>query len=100
MRQQLRFSTWQLFPRVATSVSQTILNNLAEPAGPLSKTDQNFFIYMPAELGTSESAVDDFAIFLLSILDYDRDGRALRSRKETSLYMAGKRVDAKVDVRK
>ena len=26
----------------ATTVSQTILNNLTEPAGPLSKTDQNF----------------------------------------------------------
>jgi len=51
----------------ATSVSQTILNNLVEAAGPLSKTDQNFFIYMRmAELGTSEeSAVDDFAMFLL-----------------------------------
>jgi len=52
----------------ATSVSQTILNNLAEPAGPLPKTDQNFFIYMQmAELGTEELAVDDFTIFLLTL---------------------------------
>jgi len=84
----------------ATSVSQTILKNLAEPAGPLSKTDQNFFIYMRmAELGTSEeSAVDDFAIFLLSMLDYDRDDRVLCSRKEMSFYMAGQLVDAKANV--
>ena len=32
------------------------------------------------------------------MLDYDRDGRVLRSRKEMSLYMAGQRVDAKADV--
>ncbi|KAJ3518171.1 hypothetical protein NLJ89_g2 [Agrocybe chaxingu] len=81
-------------------VSPTILNNLHIPDGPLSKSDRQFFQYLrAAEHATSgESAVDDFAAFILRMLDYDDEDRVVRLRKEISFYMAGERVGAKADV--
>ncbi|KAF8964281.1 hypothetical protein BDZ97DRAFT_1660604 [Flammula alnicola] len=81
-------------------VSPTILNNLVMPDEHLPKSDRQFFQYLKvAEEATSEeSAVDDFAAFILRMLDYDDEDRLIRLRKEISFYMAGKRVDAKADV--
>ncbi|KAM6499421.1 hypothetical protein JOM56_004929 [Amanita muscaria] len=85
----------------AATVSETILNNLDRPDGPLSKNDRHFFQYLKeAEGANSEdsSAVDDFTAFLLRMLDYDNGGRVIRIRKELSFYMAGQHVDAIPDV--
>ncbi|KAF8814383.1 hypothetical protein BYT27DRAFT_7266192 [Phlegmacium glaucopus] len=91
------FASTELPP---VSVSPTILNNLHIPDGHLSKTDRHFFQYLKtAEQATSEeSAVADFAAFILGMLDYDDEDRFIRLRKEISFYMAGQRVDAKADV--
>lgn len=40
--------------------TETILNNLEEPNGPLSKPDRNFFQYLQMA-GSEESAGHDFA---------------------------------------
>jgi len=81
-------------------VSPTILNNLQIPEGPLPKTDRHFFQYLrAAEQATSEeSAVDDFAAFILRTLGYDDDDRVIRLRKVISFYVGGEKVDAKPDV--
>jgi len=83
-----------------TSVSETILNNLQEPAGPLSKIERKFFQLMAdVEYPCAEvAAVNDFAVFLLSLLDYDHDDRRLHTDKEMTFYMAGQHVGAKADV--
>ena len=83
-----------------TSVSETILNNLQEPAGPLSKIERKFFQLMEdvEYLGTEAATVNDFAVFLLSLLDYDHDDRRLHTDKEMTFYMAGQHVGAKADV--
>jgi hypothetical protein len=81
------------------SVSETILDDLQEPDGPLSKTDRKFFQYMQvAERAGFEPVTSDFTVFLLSLLDYDHDARLLRTNNVMPFYMAGKRVEAKADV--
>lgn len=81
-------------------VSPAILNNLYIPDGHLAKSDRQFFQYLrAAENATSEeSAVGDFAAFILRMLDYDDEDRVIRLRKDISFYMAGESVDAKTDV--
>ena len=52
-----------------------------------------------AENGESEEyEVDDFAAFILSMLDYDSDVCLIHLHKEISFNMAGESVDAKADV--
>jgi len=71
-------------------VSETILDNLQEPDGPLSKTDRKFFQYMQvAERAGFEPVTSDYTVFLLSLLDYDHDTRLLRTKNVMPLYMAG-----------
>jgi hypothetical protein len=78
-------------------VSETILNNLEEPSGPMSQSDRKFFQYL--RLAVSEDpAIHDFAAFLLNLLAYDCDDRLLRSQKEMSFYMARQLVKAKADM--
>ena len=82
------------------TVSATILNNMDKPDGPLMKDDRLFFQYMKlAEKSRSpESRVDDFAAFILRILNYDDEDRVICQRTEISFPMVGQRVDAKTDV--
>lgn len=80
----------------APSVSGRILQD----EGPdLNKEEQKFFQYLHmASSDSEESAVDDFAKYVLALLDYDSGKRLLRSRKEMSFYMGGQKVDAKADL--
>jgi len=76
------------------------LNNLGRPDGPLPKDERQFFQYMQLaqQASSEESAVDDFAAFILRTLGYDEPNCVVRLRKEMSFYMAGVSVDAKADV--
>ncbi|KAF9479487.1 hypothetical protein BDN70DRAFT_834440 [Pholiota conissans] len=87
-------------PAVSANISATILNNLDMPDGNLSKTDRHFFQYLKAaeQSSSKESAVCDFAAFILGMLDYDDEDRYIRTRKEISFDMAGQRVDAKANM--
>ena len=82
------------------SVSPVILNNLEMPAGPLGKSDRQFFHYLrDAMRATGGGAcIGDFAAFILRLLDYDAPDRVIHQRKEISFVMAGQRVNAKPDV--
>jgi hypothetical protein len=64
------------------SVPETILNNLQEPDAPLPKLEQKFFQYMQvAERAVPERPTpSDFIVFLLNLMDYDRDTWLLCSR--------------------
>jgi hypothetical protein len=71
-----------------------------KPAGPLMKDDRLFFQYMRLVENprSPESRVDDFAAFILRILNYDNEDRVICQRTEISFPMAGQHVDAKIDV--
>ncbi|KAL0945084.1 hypothetical protein HGRIS_014922 [Hohenbuehelia grisea] len=45
-----------------------------------------------------ESSVDDFAVFLLDMFDFDEGNRVIHCRRELGFSMCGKRVNAKTDV--
>ena len=45
-----------------------------------------------------ESLVDDFAVFLLSMFEYDEPDRLIHQRKEVSFVMCGTVVAAKPNV--
>ena len=59
-------------PELPLTVSATILNNMDKPDGPLMKDDRLFFQYMGLVENprSPESRVDDFAAFILRILNY------------------------------
>ena len=75
----------------ALAVSETILNNQNRPDGPLTKTERQFFQYLKVtEQATSaESAVGDFAAFVLRMLDYDDGDRFICLRKKLLFAMGG-----------
>jgi hypothetical protein len=91
------FTTTQL---PAAQVSATILNNVEKPDGHLQKDDRLFFRYLGLveKPQSPDSHVDDFAAFLLRLLNYDDDDRVICQRPELSFPMAGQRVDAKSDL--
>lgn len=60
-----------------------------------------FFAYLEDAMQFSpdeESVVDDFAVFLLKMLEYDVGRRVIHTRKDMPFYMCGMKVDAKADV--
>ena len=83
-------------------VSDMILDNTEKPDGPLQKDDRLFFRYLGLveKPKSPESHVNDFAAFILRILNYDSDDqdRVICQRPELSFPMAGQRVDAKSDL--
>ncbi|KAL0954811.1 hypothetical protein HGRIS_014921 [Hohenbuehelia grisea] len=89
-------------------ISTVILDNQTLPDGlrNLPKThpgrkDFNFFALLSdiVSLGPGqESSVDDFARFLLEMMDFDEGSRVLHTRRELHFTMCGQRVDAKTDV--
>ena len=91
------FNTTEFPP---STVSATILNNMDKPDGLLMKDDRLFFQYMRLveKPRSPESRVDDFAAFILRILNYDDEDRVICQRTEISFPMAGQRVDAKTGV--
>ncbi|KAG6843737.1 hypothetical protein H0H87_001079, partial [Tephrocybe sp. NHM501043] len=91
------FNTTQL---PVAQVSETILNNEEQPNPPLPKEDRLFFRYLGLveKPQSPESHVDDFAAFILRILNYDDQDRIICQRPELSFTMAGQRVDAKSDL--
>ncbi|KAF5326945.1 hypothetical protein D9619_004831 [Psilocybe cf. subviscida] len=86
---------------VPQNISPVIWNNVRAPAGQLSKTEKTFFAYMEDALRTPPgewSLVDDFALFLLELFNYD-DGpsRILQSQEALWLPICGSKVLAKTD---
>ncbi|KAF8183451.1 hypothetical protein BJ912DRAFT_1120472 [Pholiota molesta] len=80
------------------AASDVILNNVSPPAGELSKWDRQFFSYLREAESSEKSALDDFAVFILSLLRYDWDDRFIRTKKETTSYMGGKLIVAQANV--
>jgi hypothetical protein len=74
----------------AAAVSDVILNNVRPPAGELSKWDRQFFSYLREAESSEKSALDDFAVFILSLLRYDR---FIRTKKKMTFYMGGEAND-------
>ena len=86
-----------------TTVSPVILNSLEEPIGgpPLLKDELDFFSYLEDAMAIppeEKSFVDDFAAFILRLMDYNSGRRLIHLRKELRFEMCGQRVDAKIDV--
>lgn len=73
------------------TVSSTILNNMDKPDGPLVKDDRLFFQYMGLveKPRSPESRVDDFAAFILRILNYDNEDRIICQRTKISFPWPG-----------
>jgi len=76
---------------------ETVLNNLEEPNGPVSKPDSIFFRYLKIA-DSDETAGHDFAAYLLDFLDYNCGYRYLRKNKAISFYKAGQLAKDKADV--
>ncbi|PPR05272.1 hypothetical protein CVT26_011437 [Gymnopilus dilepis] len=91
------FNTAQL---PATQVSETILNNVEMPDHPLPKDDRLFFRYLKRvhTSGPPESRVNDFAAFILRLLDYDGQDRIICQRPELLFPMAGQHVGTRSDL--
>ena len=91
------FNTTQL---TLPSVSDTILNNVEQPDGQLPKEERLFFRYLELVENpqSPESHVDDFALHVLRMLDYDGQDRVICLRPELSFTMSGQHVDAKSDI--
>ena len=89
------FNTKNLPPPL---VSATILNNFHKPAGQLTKDERYFFDLMGLAGKFDNSAIDDFAAFILRFLDYDDGDRMVRQKQESPLIMAGDRMDAQSDI--
>jgi len=51
------------------TLSPVILDNVEEPAGPLQEADMVFFAYTTIIPPVEESFVDDFAAFVLKIIN-------------------------------
>jgi hypothetical protein len=82
------FNTTQL---PATQVSETILNNLEKPNQPLPKDDRLFFRYLGLveKPQSPESHADDFAAFILRILNYDDQDRIICQNRSFPLLWLG-----------
>ncbi|KAK6974770.1 hypothetical protein R3P38DRAFT_3411506 [Favolaschia claudopus] len=84
-----------------STVDPVLLANVKRPSGPLSKSSRLFFRYLEDAAGAfplgtpAESAVDDFAAFLLSMMDYDEPERIVHQRLEIGFLMCGQSVCAK-----
>ncbi|GJJ08074.1 hypothetical protein Clacol_002281 [Clathrus columnatus] len=89
---------------VPAGVSPVIWNNVHEPTGvPISKTDSKFFGYLRDTRHTINgtavtSALNDFVVFLLGLLDYDAGQRIIHTQRELSFHVRDSKVDVKVDV--
>ncbi|KAI0255745.1 hypothetical protein BJV78DRAFT_1151243 [Lactifluus subvellereus] len=93
------FGVAQLPP---TTISQVILSHANLPAlGLPNKADRIFFALLDDAMAIApgeESAVDDFAAHLLSMLDYDAPGRHIRQHKDIPFFICGIASHAKTDV--
>lgn len=81
-------------------VSEGIING-TYPSADQEEYVQEFLTYLDLAMRikeSEESAVDDFAVFLLNMLGYKGDGRIIRTRKNIPLLMCGENTCAKTDV--
>jgi hypothetical protein len=65
-------------------VPSVILNNLEEPVCLLLKSELDFFTYLEDAMAISpveESLVDDFAVFILGLMNYNDGPRVIHLRK-------------------
>ncbi|KAL0945747.1 hypothetical protein HGRIS_012038 [Hohenbuehelia grisea] len=79
------------------SVPPGILQN-AVATPDMTEEEQDFFNYLEVAMIEEESAVDDFAAYLFRLFRYNRPNRIIRTKKEMSFIMGGKKVSAKADV--
>jgi len=83
------------------SVHQIILDNETFPTNEVvDKVDGHFFYHLEDAMATpaEESAVDDFARRLLSLLGYDDPDRIICLQKNIPLFMCGGHTNANTDV--
>lgn len=84
------------------TISQAVLIHEFPPAAVLpNKQDRLFFGLLQDAMTTApgeESAVDDFAAHLLSMLDYDSPGRHIRQHKDIPFFICGTASHTKTDV--
>ena len=75
------------------TVSSVVLNNLEEPAGPLLKSDMDFFAYLEDAMVMNPDMespyVADFVAFILKMMHYDEGRRVVHSREEIGFEMCG-----------
>jgi hypothetical protein len=88
------FNTFFSYPNMPPStVHPDILNNVTVPPNP-SKSTRLFFRYMKDAMIQSESAVNDFGAYLLTLLGYDEPDRVVHKRLEIGFIMSGIQVFA------
>ncbi|KAF8217823.1 hypothetical protein K438DRAFT_1952684 [Mycena galopus ATCC 62051] len=91
-------------PLPAPTVDPILLNNVERPPGQISKDHRLFFRYLEDATNgflsgpAPESAVSDFAAFLLEMMDYDEPECVVHRRQEIAFTMCGHKVDARPDV--
>ncbi|KAJ7082378.1 hypothetical protein B0H15DRAFT_852732 [Mycena belliarum] len=91
-------------PLPLPGVDPILLDNLERPAAQISKDNRLFFRYLEDASSRfpsgppAESAVDDFAAFLLGMLDYDEPERVVHQRLEIGFVMCGQKVGANPDI--
>ncbi|KAE9383612.1 hypothetical protein BT96DRAFT_1031658 [Gymnopus androsaceus JB14] len=83
----------------AIQISPWFLSDEMKPK-PLSglNKDRFFFDYLFCALTEDKAAVNNFAQFILRLLDYDSEDRIIRSRMVLNFTMCGKTVRAKPDI--
>ena len=79
------------------TVSPVILNNIDQPTA-CNKVERKFFGLLEDTTLGEKSHIDDFAAFLLDLMDYNDGDRVIHSHKELGFVMCGKRVLAEPDV--
>ncbi|KAJ8457411.1 hypothetical protein ONZ45_g18322 [Pleurotus djamor] len=79
------------------SVPPGILRN-AIATSDMTEEEQDFFNYLEAAMVEEKSAVGDLAAYLLRLFRYDRPNRIIRTRKEMTFIMGGKKVSVRADV--
>ncbi|KAK0450584.1 uncharacterized protein EV420DRAFT_1630611 [Desarmillaria tabescens] len=88
----------------APTVDPIILGNPDTPLGPIMRSARLFFCYLKDVTerfppgAPTESAVHDFASYLLSLLRYDEPDRVIHQQVEIGFIMCGMRVDAQPDI--
>ncbi|KAH8831918.1 hypothetical protein DL96DRAFT_1667921 [Flagelloscypha sp. PMI_526] len=80
------------------TISSIVLDNDRKPEHPISKDARLFFYYLDRANIREKAAVNDFALYLLKLLDFDDEERAIVMRKELTFDMCGNRVYAKPDL--
>ena len=79
-------------------VAPAVLTNESQPQGLLAKQDRLFFQYMKDAVHGEEAFVNDFAAFILGMLEYDQPGCVIHQQKKLFFDMCDMTVDTEPNV--